>query len=278
MSFSCLIYSPQDFYPPTDPYFCYYYGMNQRQFIHSVLIGVAIVATFLWANHPGLSHYNLQLTGALIILYFVFRLIFSSQYSSPDLRVLPTTIVLTTVTLLLLFATGGVSSQLFFLLDFLLFALALLFEPVQAAVATAILVTLFLLQNQGHLSNLDIINIASLTAMTPLAIIFSRLYLKYLQSIGKIKVLEQAIHEEETESLLWISRTAKPSVASVLNSVSDIVIYFNTIKNDHPTALSEKLKAIQSDLITLYTSTGELETVIKTATDKINIEAEDNGL
>lgn len=242
--------------------------MKERQLIHSLIIGLAISFTFLWSTSSTLSHYNLQLTGALIILYFIFRIFLTSKTSSAT--PLPTTIALTMITLLLLFSTGGVTSNLFFLLDFLLFALALLFEPIQAAVTTTLLIVLFLWQNYTHLTTLDIINISSLAAMTPLAIVFSRVYLKYLESAGKIKVLKEALIEEETESLLWVSRTAKPSVASVLNSVSDIVIYLNTIKNDHPSALGDKLRSIQSDLITLYSSTGELESIFKSTSDKIS--------
>ena len=105
--------------------------------------------------------------------------------------------------------------------------------------------------------------------MTPLAIVFSRTYLKNLESFGKIKILKQTIKQDEAESLLWISKT-KPSIASVLNSVSDIVIYTNTISIDAPKALQDKIKAIQKDLITLYTSTGDFEKSIKESSDNID--------
>ncbi len=106
--------------------------------------------------------------------------------------------------------------------------------------------------------------------MTPLAVIFSRTYLKNLESIGRIKVLKQVIKREEAESLLWVTKTAKPSIASVLNSVSDLVIYFNSKEDEVASAVTDKIKSIQSDLITLYSSTGEFEESLKDSSDNVD--------
>ena len=106
--------------------------------------------------------------------------------------------------------------------------------------------------------------------MTPLAIVFGRTYLNNLESYGKIKILKQAIKQEEVENLLWVTKTAKPSIASVLNSVSDVVIYLNTVTTTTPQSLHEKLKSVQTDLITLYTSTGTFEESLKESSDNID--------
>ena len=108
--------------------------------------------------------------------------------------------------------------------------------------------------------------------MTPVAIIFSNNYLENLKSQGRIQVLEEAIKEEEADSLLWISKT-KPSIASVLNSTTDLVMYFNSKGRELllPDPILVKLKAIQTDLITLYTSTSSLEKVIESESDKIKL-------
>ena len=109
--------------------------------------------------------------------------------------------------------------------------------------------------------------------MTPLAIIFSKSYLKYLQSEGKILLLQEAIKDEQTDSLLWIATTAKPSLATTLNSLTDIVIYLNSKGKNFivPQQLLEKLKTIQKDLISLYASTGSLEKSIEDSSDKMEL-------
>ena len=238
--------------------------------LHTLYLGFAIILTFIWSNDPNLSVYDLQLTGALVLLYFVFRMINTARRSQTN-NSFVSTIILTVISLLLVFSTGGLGSPLFFILNFLLFALALLFEPIQAATTSLILIALFIWQNYLHLSTENLVNIASLGLMSPIAIVFSRTYLSNLESGGKIRILRQVVKEEELESLLWISKTAKPSLSGVLNSVTDIVMYFNSKGNEIPTGLVMKLRTIQKDLIALYSSTGTLEKTLKETSDKADI-------
>lgn len=236
----------------------------------SLLLGVSILAVWLWSVTPALNIYNLQLTGAFMLLYFVTKKFSrSSNHKSFDFT---STVILNSICLLLIFSTGGATSSLFFLLDFLLITIALLIEPGQAAVASVLLASLFLWQEWGVLDTAKIINIISLLLMTPVAIIFSHNYLENLKSRGRIQVLEGVLQEEETESLLWISK-AKPSIATVLNSITDLVMYFNSKSRELllPAQITEKLRSIQSDLIALYTSTGTLQKAIEEESDKINL-------
>jgi len=202
------------------------------------------------------------------LLYFGFKFFF--RPSNQKALNLPSTIILNTICLLLIFSTGGLTSPLFFLLDLLFFALALLFEPIQAIVASSLIVIIFIVQNYTALDTNKIINLVSLILMTPIAVIFSRNFIEVLESKGKIKVLQTALLETETESLLWISRQAKPSLASVLNSTTDLVMYFNSKGRDLllPPAIVEKLKSIQTDMITLYSSASSLEKTIEKESDK----------
>jgi hypothetical protein len=236
--------------------------------LHTIYITLSVLLTWLWSSNAVLSGYNLQLTGALTLLYFGFR--FFSRPTNQKLFSFPSTIILNTICLLLVFSTGGIVSPLFFLLDLLFFALALLFEPIQAAVASFLIVAIFISQHYSTLDTDKIINLLSLVLMTPIAVIFSRNYLEVLEDKGKIKVLQAALHDSETESLLWIERQAKPSLASVLNSTTDLVMYFNSKGKDLllPPAIVEKLKSIQTDMITLYSSASTLEKSIETESDK----------
>lgn len=241
------------------------------QFVRtSLLLAISIMAIWLWSITPALNIYNLQLTGVFMLLYFVTKK-FSRTPNRKSFD-FTSTVILNSICLLLIFSTGGATSSLFFLLDFLLITIALLIEPGQAVVASVLLASLFLWQEWGVLDTARIINIISLLLMTPVAIIFSNNYLENLKSQGRIQVLEDVIQEEETESLLWISK-AKPSIATVLNSTTDLVMYFNSKSRELllPAQITEKLRSIQSDLITLYTSTGTLQKAIEEESDKVNL-------
>ena len=237
--------------------------------VRPLILSVAIFFIFAWTQSPVLNSYNLQLTGALILLYFGSKYLFRRRGSILMLE----TVMLISVVLLLIFSSGGINSPIFFVLFFLLFVIALLFDPYQAAIASFILVFLFLWQNFSDLSSVMIIDITSLILMTPLAMIFSNSYLKYLQSEGKISLLKEAIKDEQTDSLLWIATTAKPSLATILNSLTDIVIYLNSKGQDVTISKSfiEKLKATQKDLISLYSSTDILEKSIEETSDKMGL-------
>lgn len=237
--------------------------------LQTLLLTLTIVLIFAWTQSPVLNSYNLQLTGALILLYFGSKLFLHKLTRS----IFFTTIVLISIVLLLIFSSGGISSPIFFVLDFLMFAIALLIAPNQAAVASFIIVSILLWQNSTNLTSPMIIDLLSLILMTPLAIIFSNVYLKFLASEGKISFLKKTIKDEQNDSLLWISTTAKPSLATVLNSLTDIIIYLNAKVDTTavPKLLLDKLKTIQKDLISLYASTGVLEKSIEKSSDKIEL-------
>lgn len=242
--------------------------MKAQSIKYSLYLTVSILTIWFWSNTPELNAYSLQLTGVFILLQFATKLF--SRTSNHKVYDITSTVILNSICLLLIFSTGGVISPLFFLLDFLLIVIALLFEPRQAAVVSILLAFLFSWQNQNTLNTEKIINIVSLLLMTPIAIIFSKNYLENLKSQGRIQVLEDIVKEEETESLLWISKT-KPSLATILNSTTDLVMYFNSKGRELviPPAILDKLKSIQQDIITLYSSTVSLEKSIETEADKV---------
>ncbi len=236
---------------------------------HTFILSVAIFFIFVWTQSPVLNSYNLQLTGALILLYFGSKYLIRRVGSTLMIE----TVMLISVVLLLIFSSGGLNSPIFFVLFFLLFGIALLFDPYQAAIASFLLVSLFLWTNFSNLSSIMIIDLVSLILMAPLAIIFGNSYLKYLQSEGKISLLKEAIKDVETDNLLWIATTAKPSLATILNSLTDIIIYLNSKGQNIIVSkpFIEKLKAIQKDLISLYTTAGALEKSIEDSSDKMEL-------
>lgn len=244
--------------------------MKGRTLLHTLYLYCLVIVIFAWSSLPELSQYDLQLTGLLILVYFVFRQVRSSDQSRYNSKFL-SAMILSAITLLLIFSTGSVHSPLFFLLDFLLFALSLLFEPIQGGAVALLLIGIFLWTDRTALDSNVLINVVALALTSPLAIVFGHSYLKSLENSGKIKILHQAIEKEELQSLLWVSKTAQPSLNTVLNSVSDLIIYFNSISGQAitiPADTVDKLKALENDLITLYTSADIFkDTIEKEASD-----------
>lgn len=227
--------------------------------IHTIFLSLSILLTYLWTQNPSLSAYNLQLTALLIIFYFLSRFISKNKSKVYQLQ---STIILTAITLLLIFSTGGLKSPLFFLLDFLLFALALFFEPWQAGTTALILISVFLFGNYQDLNTQDILSLLSLLLITPLAILFGKKFLQTQAEAGKIKILEKNLAQEETSTLIWLSTKAKPTLATIIDSTSLIISSHNL-----PFSLQEKLKTAHQDLLALHQSANDLEKEIDQETD-----------
>lgn len=246
--------------------------MNLYFLGHSLALLASTLLPWYWTFHPALSPYTLQLAGSLVILYSVTRFFLRHTNHQKTLDLF-TVILINSLIQLLILSTGNVYSPLFFLLPLLLFIVALIFEPFQALSISLITIILFLFQNNFLFSTELITKNLELLLSTPLAIIFGKSYLSSLESKGKIKVLEEKLQQEETDSLLWISTTAKPSITSVFNSISDVIIYMTSSRHNLslPQSLIEKIRRIQSDLLTLYTSAEDLKDTLESQTDNKNI-------
>ncbi len=236
--------------------------------LQTSLLILSVLFSYLWSVTPALNIYTLQLIGATVLLYFVSRV-----RSMSKLSFIFTAAVINIICLLVIFSTGGLSSPVFFILDFLIFAIALIQGPFQAGAVSAALIVLLFVTGYPQLSSQDIISLLSLLLITPLAITFSNIYLRNLESIGRITVLREAVKDEQTENLLWITTSAKPSLSGILNSLTDIIVYLNARGPNVvlPAKLLEKLKMIQTDLIGLYSSAGTLEKSIKDSSDKMEL-------
>lgn len=218
---------------------------------HTSLITLATGLIYFWSSTPQLSAYNLQLAGVLAILYFLTRRI----------PLITTTIFLSLI-LLIIFSTGQLSSPFFFLLDILLFALALFFEPIQAGITSLILIFVFLISSKLSLNTSQVINLASLLLITPLAVIFGNKFIENQENQGKLTRLEKNLENEETQTLLWLATKAKPSLTKILDTTSQIIS-----SNLLPFRLQEKIKKAHKDLISLHQSADNLKIIIDQETD-----------
>jgi len=218
--------------------------------INTLFLALAVILTYLWTNNPNLNHYNLQLTGLLVIVYFFSRLFLKRVSTIYNLQ---STLIFTAISLLLVFSTGGLTSPLFFLLDFLLFGLALFLEPYQAG-ATAIILCSILFFSHHDFDTAAIINLISLLLTTPIAIIFGRKFLESQAAQGKINLLEKTLADEETDTLLWLTTKTKPTLTSIIDSLSQIIA-----SNRLPFSLQDKAKEAYTDLVALHRSASTLE-------------------
>lgn len=231
----------------------------------TIYLGLAVLLTYGWTHNPNLSGYNLQISALLIIVYFAMRFFVKST----RLFTTESTLILVMVTLLLVFSTGGLISPLFFLLDFLLFALVLLFEPTLTAVLATVIVFIFigdvfLGDKNLDLTGVALTNLLSLVLITPLALMFGRKYLTMQQEAGRITVLEEEVGRNQTDTLLWVSTQARPDLIKILDGLGQVIG-----SNQLPHHLQAKLKTIYSELIALGKSANALENEIKKDSEKI---------
>lgn len=193
----------------------------------------SVALVWFWTGNVVLANYNLQLTAFLIIFYFIFRLFLNKKGFEDKQYILDTTIF-TSALLLILSATGGLSSPLFFLVYFLFFATALLFDSVVTLVLTLTL-TLFFASTLNSLHSA--LQMISLLIFSPMAIYFGKQYLRLLEAQERIKILHKESHKlsaisnkqstniasEETHSLLWLSLNFKNGLLRIVHQTADLL-------------------------------------------------------
>ena len=211
---------------------------------HTSLITLTTGLIYAWSSHPTLSLYNLQLAAVLAFAYFLTK----------KLPLITTTIFLSLI-LLVIFSTGQLNSPFFFLLDILLFALALFFEPIQALATSLILTLVFLVSSKLSLNTSQVINLASLMLITPVAVVFGN-------KLKENQKNQESLAKEETNTLLWIATKAKPSLVEVLDTTSQIIS-----SNLLPFRLQDKIKKAHKDLVDLHKSANNLKIIIDQETD-----------
>lgn len=134
---------------------------------------------FGWQN-SFLANYTIQIFGFFI---FLFLLVFSrkKEFNLADTvskRNLLMVFTLNTVIFLLIFSTGGLSSSLFFLLYFLGFGIAFVFEPVTVFIFALGATLIFLAEALTGDVLANFLQLGSLFLISPLAFFFGREFRK----------------------------------------------------------------------------------------------------
>lgn len=185
---------------------------------------IAILGCWFWTNSPSLINYSLHLVAFLVALYSLTHL-FAKKKSHHSL--IWDALLFTVILLLTLSVTGGLASPFFFLIYFLLFATALLFDAL-FTFTLVFLLAFFFIRDLNSLR--DILQLLSLFFLTPLALYLGRQYLKLLAAEAKIKILakegrelEEQMEKTETDSLLWLSLNLKNGLLKIIHYSSELL-------------------------------------------------------
>jgi len=164
--------------------------------------------------------------------------------------------------LLLVTETGALTSPFFFLVYFLLFGVAMLYEIEATLVLTGVLILFFLflpgtdLTDFAHLSEL-----IALIMITPLAIFTGHQYESTIEEKRMHALLNSHITKEETDTLIFLSLNLKKTLTQALDTLSLV------IPQEKVQSVRVNLETLYSDLKVLYRSAGELEDTIDKQTD-----------
>lgn len=147
-----------------------------KLFLQSLTIISSFIAIFIWQNSP-LKDYTVQLLGLFIVLYFIV----AGRKGGKGFLTLGGegfmgVFILNTLIFLLIFSTGGLNSALFFVLYFLGFGIAFVFDPrnVFIFIIGGIIIFYPELLTGDVTSNL--LKVGSLALISPLAYFFGREY------------------------------------------------------------------------------------------------------
>jgi hypothetical protein len=188
-----------------------------KLFRQTLTLAISFVIIFIWQNSP-LKDYTVELLGLCIALY----LIVSARKKGKGFLTMggegPLGIfLLNTVIFLLIFSTGGLNSALFFVLYFLCFGIAFVFDPLNVFVFIVGAVLIFIpdANTQDLLGNL--LKVGSLALVSPLAFFFGREYRRNDNQDEKIN----AIEERAKESADTIAKDIEEVIKDEKGSVKD---------------------------------------------------------
>src|SRR3989344_628898 len=228
--------------------------------IETVLLILAVFFPFYWYNQSYLSKFSLQLV-ALLILIFVFHNWLTGKRRGSDpisqYQTITIIMIITVITIILFLSTGGAGSMLFWLLDFLLFFVAVFFRA-RAGFIIALAIGIGFLLNEPLLTNQQLTNLISLLLMAPLAAIFSTQFTRLITAQKEIKVLSNQAKEEEMTALIWLALDFRNQMVKAIDLVSQIKSNLSLI----PYHQREKLDQLYQNLKDLFKSGQELKKTI----------------
>jgi len=184
--------------------------------IHSIVLIITIAIAFLFPK-TNLAQYDLQISAVLFIIMF-----FSRRLINQAGRLLES-VIFTLVILLIVGATGNTSSPFFFLIYFLLFALALLMEPIIAITVSFTLMIGFMFSIPPNQEVGTLIPVFSLAFLTPFALLLGQEYVRIKNVELRIKNLEGKINQKREDTFLFLSLMLKNHLKNIRSAIENFM-------------------------------------------------------
>jgi len=173
-----------------------------------LVLGASFILIFVWQNTP-LSDYTVPLLGLLIASYLIVS---ARKHGSGFLAMGgegPWGIfILNTVILLLIFSTGSINSSLFFLLYFLGFGIAFVFEPAVIFVFVLGAILIFLPDALKDDVTGNLLKLGSLLLISPLAFFFGKEYRR---------------NDKENEEIEALKERTKDSADTISEDIEEVI-------------------------------------------------------
>lgn len=161
-----------------------------KLYYQALLVAGSFLLVFVWEN-SGFSQYTIPLFGFLV---FLFLLVSFKNKAKMNFGGPANFFFLNTVILLFIFSTGGLTSALFFILYFLLFAASFIMDPRVVFVIPIGTILVFWSQIFTGDVTENLIKVASLVLLTPLAYFFGIQFSKnQKQDDEVVKTKERAV-------------------------------------------------------------------------------------
>ena len=190
----------------------------------SALLLVSFVILFLF-RQADLSSFIPQVIGALVFVFIILSATKKAQFS---LGGEASVFALNIVVFLIIFATGGLSSSFFFVLYFLVFAIAFVMEPHLAFVFAAGSLIIFLPEVFTSSFVENALKVASLFIISPLAYFFGNMFKK---------------DDQKTDELIATKERAQDSADTISKDVEEVLQNEKgSLKSEDVEKLSEVLE------------------------------------
>ena len=170
----------------------------------SILLVASFLIVFIWQN----SQFEAFTVPFIGFLVFMFLLISIKNKKNLNLGGPVNFFILNTILLLFIFSTGGISSNLFFLVYFLLFAAAFIMDPRSVFIIPVSIIVVFWSQIFEADVTANIIKMASLSILSPLAYFFGVQFSK---------------NDKKDDEILKTKERAVSSAQNIAKDVGDVI-------------------------------------------------------
>ncbi|HLL60978.1 MAG TPA: hypothetical protein VK338_04630, partial [Candidatus Nitrosocosmicus sp.] len=157
----------------------------------------------------------------LFIIYFILKK-YATRYEFISERLIDATLF-TFILVTIINTTGGLSSPLFFLNFFLLFALALLLEPIISITTTLSLIVFYLLSIPENQPLEKLLPLFSLPFLTPFALFLGEEQRKIANYKLQIDKDHDEIGKTKEKNLLFLSLVVKQHLAEIKEAADNFV-------------------------------------------------------